>query len=179
MRNSRSILTTPSSTWGSSSRRPNFNQRREGSMTSGPRKFNKIDSKPVFQGSKRLSTKEMDDKRANGLCYWCDEKYTPEHKCSRRKQLFLLELDEEIEESLWEDELEDNENSEKSTLNPQVSVHARGGTSEYRTMRVKGVVKRKMVHVLIDSGSTHNFMDLAVAKKLGCRLQPFPPSLYL
>ncbi|XP_075074629.1 uncharacterized protein LOC142162204 [Nicotiana tabacum] len=38
-------------------------------------------------------------------------------------------------------------------------------------MRVKGVVKGKMVHVQIDSGSTHNFMDLAVAKKLDCRLE--------
>ncbi|XP_075088090.1 uncharacterized protein LOC142170158 [Nicotiana tabacum] len=88
-----------------------------------PRKFNKIDSKPAFQGSKRLSAKEIDDKRANDLCYYCNEKYTPEHNFSRRKQFFILELDEEIEESLW---------------------------------------------------STHNFMDLAVAKKLVCRLKTIP-----
>lgn len=30
------------------------------------------------------------------------------------------------------------------------------------------------MHVLIDSGSTYNFMDLAVAKKLGCKLQTIP-----
>ncbi|XP_070026508.1 uncharacterized protein LOC142182249 [Nicotiana tabacum] len=118
----------------------------------------------------RLSAKEMDDKRANSLSYWCYKKYTPEHKYSRRKQLFILGLDEEIEESIWEDELEENKNSEESTLNPQVFVHALDRTSDYRTMRVKGVVKGKMVHVLIDSRSTHNFMDLAMAKKLGCRL---------
>lgn len=116
----------------------------------------------------------MDEKRANGLCYYCDEKYTAEHKCSRRKQLFILELEEELEDSLWEDELEESENSEESALNPQFSVHALNGTSNYRTMRVKGAVKGKMVHILIDSGSTHNFMDLVVAKKLGCRLKTIP-----
>lgn len=32
-----------------------------------------------------------------------------------------------------------------------------------------------MVHALIDSGSTHNFMDLSVAKRLGCKLDSITP----
>lgn len=39
-------------------------------------------------------------------------------------------------------------------------------------MKVKGVHGKKSLHVLIDSGSTHNFMDKRIADLLGCKLQP-------
>lgn len=74
--------------------------------------------------------------RAHGLCYWYDEKYTPNHKCNKRKQLFILELDEGTEDEEWEENLVDEETFEESTLNPQVSMHALNDTSDYRTMRV-------------------------------------------
>lgn len=90
--------------------------------------------------------------------------------------MFILELDEEErgEEEVWEDGGVDLENSEESALQPQVSVHALDDTSDYRTMRVKGDVKGKIVHVLIDFGSTHNFLDLEIAKKLGYKLRSIP-----
>lgn len=52
-------------------------------------------------------------------------------------------------------------------MNPQVSIHALDGTSDSRTIRVKGGLKGKIIHVLIDSDSTHNFVDLNVAKIWG------------
>ncbi|GKA85512.1 zinc finger, CCHC-type containing protein, partial [Tanacetum coccineum] len=38
-----------------------------------------------------------------------------------------------------------------------------------------GCVGKNVVHVLVDSGSTHNFLDLQIAKKLGCRLRKICP----
>lgn len=38
-------------------------------------------------------------------------------------------------------------------------------------MRVTGMLDKKLLHILLDSGSTHNFLDLEVAKKLGCKLE--------
>lgn len=38
-------------------------------------------------------------------------------------------------------------------------------------MRIKGFVGKQLLHILVDSGSTHNFVDLQKAKRLGCRLQ--------
>lgn len=37
-------------------------------------------------------------------------------------------------------------------------------------MRVKDVVNGKVLHILIDSGSTHNFLDTKSAAKLGCKV---------
>lgn len=49
-----------------------------------------------------------------------------------------------------------------------MSVNAVSGVSDYRTMKIKGVHKKKMIFLLVDSGSTHNFIDVKVAEKLGC-----------
>ncbi|KAG5600366.1 hypothetical protein H5410_031736 [Solanum commersonii] len=51
---------------------------------------------------------------------------------------------------------------------PHVSVHAMNGSHDFRTMRVTVSVKGKVVHVLIDTGSAHNFLNLNTSKKLGC-----------
>lgn len=39
-------------------------------------------------------------------------------------------------------------------------------------MKVKGVHIKRLVFVLIDSGSTHNFVDTRVAERLGCNIKP-------
>ncbi|OIT05665.1 hypothetical protein A4A49_61683, partial [Nicotiana attenuata] len=55
-----------------------------------------------------------------------------------------------------------------------VSMHAMTGLMDYRTMKLTGSVGAKAVHILIDTGSTHNFLDLNTAKRLGCALQAMP-----
>nr|KYP34429.1 hypothetical protein KK1_044610 [Cajanus cajan] len=42
-------------------------------------------------------------------------------------------------------------------------------------MRITGYHKKKPLHVLIDSGSTHNFLDINIAKKLGCKIVELDP----
>ena len=42
-------------------------------------------------------------------------------------------------------------------------------------MRIIGNYKKRQLHILIDSGSTHNFLDLSVAKGLGCKLKVITP----
>lgn len=39
-------------------------------------------------------------------------------------------------------------------------------------MKVRGVHYKRVLYILIDSGSTHNFMDPEIAKKLDCDIQP-------
>ncbi|GKG24459.1 reverse transcriptase, partial [Tanacetum coccineum] len=45
------------------------------------------------------------------------------------------------------------------------------GIPTYRTMRIKGFVGKHVIYILVDCGSTHNFVDIAVAKKLGCKIK--------
>ncbi|GJS87514.1 hypothetical protein Tco_0770150 [Tanacetum coccineum] len=54
---------------------------------------------------------------------------------------------------------------------PLISLHAMNGESTYKTIRVKDYVGKHTIHSLIDSGSTHTFLYLGVAKKLGCKLK--------
>ncbi|KAG8371220.1 hypothetical protein BUALT_Bualt13G0064900 [Buddleja alternifolia] len=135
--------------------------------------------KPVSGQQRRLSPQEVDDKRSKGLCFWCDEKHSREHVCKNRRQLYLLEvsgdeddeeLNDESESEIGEEVFEDNTLSES-----HISMHAITGIHDFKTMRITGVLKGKPIHILIDTGSTHNFMDLEAAKTLGCKLEPITP----
>lgn len=42
-------------------------------------------------------------------------------------------------------------------------------------MRIKAQSGKNLIHILIDSGITHNFLDLHTAKKLGCKIQKICP----
>lgn len=55
---------------------------------------------------------------------------------------------------------------------PQILVNAVAWISDYRTMRARGVHEKRVLFILIDSGSTHNFMDISIAEKLRCNRKP-------
>lgn len=42
-------------------------------------------------------------------------------------------------------------------------------------MKVTGYHQERPLTVLIDSGSTHNFLDAELAKAMGCLLEPIVP----
>nr|GEY56625.1 retrotransposable element Tf2 [Tanacetum cinerariifolium] len=58
---------------------------------------------------------------------------------------------------------------------PQIFLNALTGITSYRTMRVIGHFGKQKIHILIDSGSTHNFVDIFMAKKLGCKIHKIDP----
>ncbi|GKV24163.1 hypothetical protein SLEP1_g33810 [Rubroshorea leprosula] len=85
------------------------------------------------------------------------------------KATFVVEGDEGKEGEVFEEAIKELPDDS----NPYMSVHAlfRGSSGAYRTMRVTGYVNKKPIHILIDSGSTYNFLDVNVAKRVGCKLQ--------
>lgn len=69
-------------------------------------------------GNRRtLTPEEFNDKRARNVCFWCDERYTPGHKCKgKRPQLYHIEM--EADEDVQEEEQTDIvEPVKKSTQN--------------------------------------------------------------
>jgi hypothetical protein len=63
------------------------------------------------------------------------------------------------------------EEEEESEDLPKISLHAITGRDALDTMKVYGQVGRSISLVLIDSGSTHNFMSLALTEVLGLILK--------
>ncbi|KAH0656046.1 hypothetical protein KY285_030928 [Solanum tuberosum] len=57
----------------------------------------------------------------------------------------------------------------------EISVHALNGSLGFRTLRVTGYHSKKPLHILIDTGSSHNFIDPEVVKGLGCQVASTMP----
>ncbi|CAL0311123.1 unnamed protein product [Lupinus luteus] len=126
------------------------------------------------RGGRSLTPAYMNERRAKGLCYFCDEPFTPEHNLTHKKlQIHLLEIDDLEEPTVVNEGLQ--EVSIKPCEDPHISVNALTGVASFKTMRVTGRVHKRPLHILIDSGSTHNFMDKHVAEKLGCRIEVLKP----
>ena len=53
-----------------------------------------------------------------------------------------------------------------------ISCNALAGITTPQTLKIEGHIKKKKAIVLIDSGSTHNFIHCKVAKELNCFLYP-------
>lgn len=73
---------------------------------------------------------------------------------------FMLKLDElEIveEEGISAEDEETLDYSEEIPTDMKISIRALNGEVNYTTLRVKGMVKRKTLTILIDSGSTQLF----------------------
>ncbi|KAK9184859.1 hypothetical protein WN943_025210 [Citrus x changshan-huyou] len=109
---------------------------------------------------RRLSIAEQTERRAKGLCFNCDEQFKPGHRC-KVPQLLLLDAN-------IEDKDEQAEALEELLEIVEVSLKAFTGGTPQNTMRLKGNLKKHGVTILIDSGSTHNFLNPSLAKQCGC-----------
>lgn len=89
-----------------------FNYRAQRSSTVQP---------PTPTGNpKRLSWDELKRKRSLGLCFSCDEHYTPDHRC-QKSQLLLIEGTEDEEDDREEDA------GAPTTDEPEITLHALTG----------------------------------------------------
>eukprot|EP00253_Pinus_taeda_P006137 PITA_06137 len=120
----------------------------------------------------KVSPTEIVERRKQGLCYYCDEKYSLGHKCKEPKFFQIdatdLSSSEEappIEEPEEEDEDHQPNNALPTTPDePVILIHALAGISSAQTLKIRGFIKHRPVVVLIDSGSMHNFIHQRVAE---------------
>lgn len=137
---------------------------------------------------KQLSPAELQAHRDKGLCYNCDDRWTAGHRCKRQFHLLvaILETPEPHEDPLSQLLLASSSQNlpetqtEPSpdpthTIDPhqaQISLHALLGHPIPQTLRVLGCIAKTQVAILIDGGSTNNFIQERVAKRLGLPLKP-------
>jgi hypothetical protein len=101
--------------------KPTYNHTTTQSSTSTQFKFARPPPpNPIPLPIKRLTPAQMQERRAQGLCYNCDEKFVPGHKCYSR--CFLLLMVVEVNQKETYPELSQPE--EQDAINFQLSSQA-------------------------------------------------------
>jgi len=115
---------------------------------------------PSLSPPTRLTPQQLEEKRAKGLCYNCDRKYTKGHKCAEKKLIYIdgEEEQEKEQEMSKEEDIHQGLIPEKEEMNLTISCNALTGITTPQILKIEGHIKKKKVIVLIDSGSTHNFI---------------------
>ncbi|PNX88023.1 hypothetical protein L195_g044123, partial [Trifolium pratense] len=126
---------------------------------------------------KRLSPAERQVRRDKGLCYWCDEKFSFTHKCPNR-QLMLVQVDDDEEDKLFDEMTQspDITTNSLTTNSPEhhLSLNAMKGNSNMGVLRFAGSIEHINVQILIDGGSSDNFLQPRIAKFLRLPIEPGP-----
>ena len=137
--------------------------------------------KPQFQtprpnNIKRMSPAEMQLRREKGLCYFCDDKFTFNHKCPNRQFLMLQNEDEGNQVC---SELEAMEPEEVLVETPEnehhLSLNALKGGTGVGNIRFSAQIQGRMIKVLVDGGSSDNFIQPRIAKFLKLPIEATPP----
>lgn len=129
-------------------------------------------TKPRFR---KLTQEEMNSRREQGLCFNCDERFTAGHRC--KGSIFLLCADDDIETPPADvlnvdDPIPSPTSVTEPSIDAQLSLHAMSGSASHETFRIIGMMAKRQVSILVDGGSTHNFVQDRVAKFLGLPSSP-------
>ena len=125
-------------------------------------------------------------RREKGLYYNCDEKWSSTHRCKGCMPLFIADnpspvpdepiLDLPSTPSPEQEPATSLDFDPSSDLNsPHVSLHALSGLPSSETFRLVGVINHTSLTILIDSGSTHNFLQPRIAQFLHLKAQNTSP----
>ncbi|XP_019263582.1 PREDICTED: uncharacterized protein LOC109241311 [Nicotiana attenuata] len=132
----------------------------------------------VARNRRTISPAEMQARRAQGLCYFCDDKYTVGHKCNLPKQLFVMELEivedggDEARTQRAEESPSKEEWAAGAGDTPMIYLCALSGLQGAQTIHVTGYSEKRPIQILLDAGSTHNFIDERASKRFGCQICP-------
>jgi Reverse transcriptase (RNA-dependent DNA polymerase)/Retroviral aspartyl protease/Retrotransposon gag protein len=148
-----------------------------------PQAVNRVSEKGHFSGHKGTPTTVnqrgtlMDQRRALGLCFKCGEKYYPGHQCKIKLQMLLGDPEAEQGEENTDHTLE--ENHSQTLEEAFVSMHATSPNQQPNTMKFKGQLGNTPIYALIDSGSTHSFINPMALQGQKCQVQETNPMVVM
>jgi hypothetical protein len=117
-----------------------------------------------------LDDDDQRELRRKKLCFSCKEPWEPGHRCMGKGKVHYIEV---LSDSDGEEEKGQEQESEHDSLvdeNPHEEVKSGAiatlsGVPRFDTFRVHGVLQGQRVIVIIDGGSTHNFIDSALVTR--------------
>ncbi|KAH1229755.1 hypothetical protein GmHk_10G029410 [Glycine max] len=116
---------------------------------------------------KQLSSKELVLHRDHGLYYHYEEKWVQGHHCKPPLQLFIADEDNDVPDENPTLVLNHTSLSSPDLPTPQLSLNALACMPAPKTIHVYGTINHHCVLILVDGGSTHNFIRSRIAKFLG------------
>jgi hypothetical protein len=122
----------------------------------------------------KLTRDEMAEHQLKGLCYNCDDKYFLGHKCKKQNIFMAISEDiseQDVETPLVSESLEITNitpPSDPPEVEPVISLNALTGFFAPQTLNLIGYIKHRKVIILVDSGSTHNFIHHRIAQETHC-----------
>ncbi|GJX18778.1 ty3-gypsy retrotransposon protein [Tanacetum coccineum] len=115
-------------------------------------------SKPL--AIKWISPAERQERIIKGLCFNCDNRWSRGDKCPGKFLLLMTEEEDDMGVATGDGGEDAGESGDISILNSLI------GHGSPRSLQLWGKIGKGDVHVLIDNGSTHNFIRPDVVEKM-------------
>ncbi|KAK0596469.1 hypothetical protein LWI29_015937 [Acer saccharum] len=116
------------------------------------------------------------------MCFKCGEKWNKDHRCRTRKVFMIIDSSESDDDVVSDGEATSDEGELRvaelgeNNCEAELSLNAMSGVSKPSTMRLMAWVGKFEVSMLVDSGSSHNFINANIVRKIGLRgaaIEPF------
>ncbi|KAL1569144.1 hypothetical protein AAHA92_00656 [Salvia divinorum] len=109
-----------------------------------------------------------------GLCWYCEEKWSRAHVCSKKFYALMgTDEDEDSQDDVtksypkFDEVIEPNDDGENMVITSDVSsIHVISPKLKSHSIRLTGYINNVSVSVLINGSSMHNFIKPAIAEKL-------------
>ncbi|TXG61145.1 hypothetical protein EZV62_012508 [Acer yangbiense] len=116
------------------------------------------------------------------MCFKCGEKWNKDHRCRTGKVFMIIDSSESDDDVVSDREATSDEGELRvaelgeNNCEAELSLNAMSGVSKPSTMRLMAWVRKFEVSMLVDSGSSHNFINTNIVRKIGLRgaaIEPF------
>lgn len=134
----------------------------------------RLNSLPAGDLWKARQLKEY--RRENNQCFRCGEKYAPGHVCAKTTVPLATvhSMETQGQEILSDEVLDAVEQQEVALAALQLSVCALAGTDGPSSIRLRACIGNQTILILIDSGSSHSFLDASLLTRIGVQPTTMP-----
>lgn len=134
--------------------------------------------KPKFSTGELWKAQQLKEyRRIHGLCFKCGEKYSPNHQCAQLLAAQVNVVETIDHKALLSDEmLEAVMDVEDIGQDPDMflSLNALAGWGNTGTIHLRALVQNQVLPILVDSGSSHSFLNSHLVEKLQLPVRNVP-----